>query len=236
MKQFLLVLAFVGISQVNGAQLCERKGLGAFEANPLNCQEFFMCRKGRPVQFTCPQSMFFDVASGTCGYRALCAEKTPSLGGDDDWSEAIGPEYTPIEANPSRLMASSPVCQGAAIGAIRVDTRGCKTFFQCSKDGPVRFECPSGTLFDSNRKYCEAADIASCSFGQNTPAPSTGSSNLKEVLCTGKKVGAKFAYPTDCHKYFVCDGRNSGQILTCPRGTAYNRDRNVCDFAHNVHC
>ncbi|KFB49924.1 AGAP011416-PA-like protein [Anopheles sinensis] len=233
MKQFLLVLAFVGIAQVNGAQLCERKAPGSFVANPLNCKEFFMCRTGRPVQFSCPSGMSFDVSSGTCGYRALCAEKNPSLEGGDDW---LGPEYTPIEANPSRLMSSSSVCQGAAIGAIRVNTQSCKTFYQCSKDGPVRLECPTGTLFDSNRKFCEVADIASCAFGQNTPAPSTGSSNLKEVLCTGQKVGVKFAHPTDCHQYFVCNGRNSGQSLTCPRGTAYNRNRNVCDFAHNVNC
>uniref|UniRef100_A0AAG5DIF4 Chitin-binding type-2 domain-containing protein n=1 Tax=Anopheles atroparvus TaxID=41427 RepID=A0AAG5DIF4_ANOAO len=233
MKQFLLFLACVGISQVYGVQVCNQKAPGTFEASPLNCNEFFMCRPGRPVLFSCPKNMYFDVASSSCGHQALCAGHDASLGN----GEGIGPEYTPIETNPSRLVASSTACHGAPVGAVRLDTTGCRAFYQCTKAGPLRLECPVGTLFDSNRMFCEAADVASCAFEQNTgPSMGSGAGNLLNLLCVGKKVGTKYGHPTNCTQYFLCNGRNVAQLFTCPRGTAYHKERKVCDFANNVNC
>uniref|UniRef100_A0A182YDA1 Chitin-binding type-2 domain-containing protein n=1 Tax=Anopheles stephensi TaxID=30069 RepID=A0A182YDA1_ANOST len=202
--------------------------------SPTNCSEFYMCRVGRPVLFSCPEHMYFDVDTAACGYEAFCADNDVNLSVDP--LEPLGPQYTPIVAEPSRLVPTAGACLGAAAGAIRLDpTSGCSSFFQCTKAGPLRLECPAGTLFDSNRMLCDVADIVSCAFVPTNPVVG-GTSNLLSLLCTGKKNGHKIAHPTNCERYIVCNGRNKPQELKCPPGTAYNKQRSICDFKHNVEC
>ncbi|XP_053660215.1 protein obstructor-E-like [Anopheles marshallii] len=235
MKLLFVLLALGGVCQLNGFKICERKAPGTIMGNPANCSEFYMCRSGRPVLFSCPDNMYFDVDSAACGYEAFCTENDVNL--DVDPLEPFGPEYSPIVADRSRLVPNSGVCLGASAGAIRLDTTGCKSFFQCTKAGPLRLECPAGTLFDSNRILCDPADIVSCAFAPANPivgGPVT--SNILSLLCHGKKNGHKLAHPTNCERYIVCNGRNKPQELKCPSGTAYNKKRNICDFKHNVEC
>ncbi|XP_050080905.1 peritrophin-1-like [Anopheles maculipalpis] len=232
MKLLCVLLAFAGVGQLYGFKICERKAPGTMMGSPTNCSEFYMCRNGRPVLFSCPEHMYFDVDTAACGYEAFCADNDVNLSVDP--LEPLGPEYSPIVADPSQLVPTSRVCFGSAAGAIRLDTAGCSSFFQCTRAGPLRLECPAGTLFDSNRMLCDAADIVSCAFAP--PKPNTGTSNLLTLLCFGKKNGHKIAHPTKCERYVVCNGRNKPQELTCPPGTAYSKQRNICDFAHNVEC
>uniref|UniRef100_A0A6E8W5J0 Chitin-binding type-2 domain-containing protein n=1 Tax=Anopheles coluzzii TaxID=1518534 RepID=A0A6E8W5J0_ANOCL len=220
------------------SQICDRMAPGTIMGSPTNCSEFYMCRNGRPVLFACPENMYFDVDTSACGYEAFCADNDVDF--EQDPYEPPVPEYRPIEANPSQLVPTqTSVCRGAAPGAVRTDTTGCSAFYQCTKAGPLRLECPAGTLFDSNRLVCDAADIVSCAYAPPKPSiggGGTGSGNLLEILCFGKKNGYKFAHPTNCARYVVCNGRNKAQEFTCPTGTAYNKQRKICDFTHNVEC
>ncbi|XP_049298864.1 peritrophin-1-like [Anopheles funestus] len=235
MKLLFVLLALGGVSQLYGLKICERKAPGTLTGNPANCREFYMCRSGRPVLFSCPEKMYFDVASAACGYEALCAAN--DVNSPQVPLDPLGPEYSPIVADPSRLVPSSGVCLGASPGAIRLDTTGCKSFYQCTRAGPLRFECPAGTLFDSNRILCDAADIVSCAFQPANPTVGgTVASNILSLLCFGKKNGHKISHPTNCERYIVCNGHNKPQELKCAPGTAFNKQRNVCDFKHKVQC
>uniref|UniRef100_A0A182WF19 Chitin-binding type-2 domain-containing protein n=1 Tax=Anopheles minimus TaxID=112268 RepID=A0A182WF19_9DIPT len=229
MKLLFVLLALGGVCQLHGFQICDRKAPGTITGNPANCREFYMCRSGRPVVFSCPENMYFDSASSACGYKAYCVENNADPEQD--------PQYSPIVAEPSRLVPSSSVCLRASPGAIRADTTGCKSFYQCTMAGPLRLECPAGTLFDTNRMVCDAADIVSCAFAPANPTAGGNSpSNLLALLCFGKKNGHKLGHPTNCERYVVCNGHNKPQELRCPVGTAYNKERNICDFKHNVVC
>uniref|UniRef100_A0A182Q0V0 Chitin-binding type-2 domain-containing protein n=1 Tax=Anopheles farauti TaxID=69004 RepID=A0A182Q0V0_9DIPT len=250
MKLLLLVLAVGGVVQLQALQVCEQQAPGTIVGSPTNCSEFYMCRSGRPVLFACPYDMYFDVDTSACGYEAFCAENDV----EPDWdpSRPLGPEYPPILTGPSQLVPGSGVCRGASIGSIRLDATGCSAFYQCTKAGPLRLECPIGTLFDSNRLLCEAADLTSCAYvpvKPIAPAPSVPQlpgpshsnngdelAHLLDVLCYGKKNGEKQAHPIKCDQYFLCNGRNKAQVLKCPQGTAYNKKRKVCDFTYNVSC
>uniref|UniRef100_A0A182NPL8 Chitin-binding type-2 domain-containing protein n=1 Tax=Anopheles dirus TaxID=7168 RepID=A0A182NPL8_9DIPT len=234
-----------------GDCVCEQKAPGTMLGSPTNCSEFYMCRTGRPVLFACPVDMYFDVDTSACGYEAFCAEN--DVLPDQDLTRPPGPQYTPIVAEPARLQANSGVCRGASTGSVRVDSTGCSAFFQCTKVGPLRLECPIGTLFDSNRMVCEAADLTSCAYApvkplapapslplipQQPQQPAAGDElgKLLDAMCYGKKNGEKHAHPVNCSQYFLCNGRNKAQVLKCPNGTAYNKKRKICDFAHNVSC
>uniref|UniRef100_A0A182PL69 Chitin-binding type-2 domain-containing protein n=1 Tax=Anopheles epiroticus TaxID=199890 RepID=A0A182PL69_9DIPT len=235
MKLLVVLLALGGFGALYGFKICDRKAPGTIMGSPTNCSEFYMCRDGRPVLFACPENMYFDVDTAACGYEAFCADNDVDF--SQDPYEPPVQEYSPIETNPSQLVTGqSLMCRGAPVGAIRADMTGCSAFYQCTKVGPLRLECPAGTLFDSNRMLCDPADIVSCAYAPppKPPAPSAG--NMLELLCYGKKNGYKFAHPTNCARYVVCNGNNRAQEFTCPSGTAYNKLRKICDFTHNVEC
>ncbi|XP_058055077.1 peritrophin-1-like [Anopheles bellator] len=214
----------------SACQLCNLKKHGALVRNPRNCAEFFMCRPGgRPVRFSCPTGMSFDTARNSCGFGwSVC--------NDSGWTGVEDPvgQYDPIATNPSLLDPLSGVCNGAPTGSLRPWRTGCSGFYQCSTVGSIQFECPVGTLFDSNRLYCEAADLASCDVEpERVPGPA---GNLLDVMCFGKRVGVKYAHPLNCSQYFQCDGRNKALLFNCPRGTAYDKVRRVCGFTNTVVC
>ncbi|XP_053678788.1 peritrophin-1-like [Anopheles nili] len=240
MKSLVLLLALAGIAQLHGFKLCEEREPGAFVGNPANCSEFYMCRSGRPVLFTCPTDMYFDVDSASCGHEAFCAENELS---SEEVAE-LSSGFTPIVAVPPRLEYESSICRGATPGKIRTDPKGCEAFYQCTKIAPLRFSCPAGTLFDSKRLVCEATDKAFCLVAPVTTAPpshSSGSggssiSSLLDVMCHGKQNGMKFSHPINCRQYFLCNGRDRAVLMNCPPGTAYHKTRKVCDFAQFVTC
>ncbi|XP_050094527.1 probable endochitinase [Anopheles aquasalis] len=238
LNALLTVLVVAGASVAQGFKLCNQKAPGTFVRDPLHCGEFFMCRDGRPVRFSCPAGMNYDANTNTCGYGVFCDNNDLSWQLDES---DLQTQYVPIETNPPLLDAVSGVCLGARLGSIRPDTKGCEAFYQCAGAGAIRFECPAGTAFDSNRLYCEVIDIASCQYApqqqqQQQQQPPQQPSNLLHVLCFGKQIGLKYPHPMNCSQYVQCDGRNKAILFNCPRGTSYDRVRKVCGFSNSVSC
>lgn len=53
------------------------------------------------------------------------------------------------------------------------DPYDCGAFFECSNSVPLRFTCPEGTYFDTERTGCSWAENVDCGVRPTTPTPTT---------------------------------------------------------------
>eukprot|EP00088_Acartia_fossae_P046087 TRINITY_DN4970_c0_g1_i15.p1 TRINITY_DN4970_c0_g1~~TRINITY_DN4970_c0_g1_i15.p1 ORF type:complete len:155 (-),score=44.30 TRINITY_DN4970_c0_g1_i15:105-569(-) len=56
-----------------------------------------------------------------------------------------------------------------------------------------------------------------------------------EVDCTGKPDGTFLADPTDCSKFYICDGGLAWQ-QTCDPPLWFDPTLNICNWSDNVEC
>ncbi|XP_055533477.1 probable endochitinase [Wyeomyia smithii] len=242
MKTILVLSALFGAVYSNSL-ICRNYPDGALIPNPENCAEFFMCRPGRAVRFTCPASTQFNTAIQACDPRMAVRCRPGKI--------PVDKEYTPITASPSKIEHTNTACIDKPVATLLPNSAECGSFYQCSPTGVIRFECPAGTLFDSNRLYCERSDIASCTYFPEMPMlpiqpifppivppiviqPESENQLLKR--CTGQRDGTKIRNPFNCRQYIFCISKNRSQIFDCPAGTAFDEDRSACDWERNVKC
>ena len=117
--------------------------------------------------------------------------------------------------------------------------------------------CGEGLAFDYTSQQCKPADALNCITATTSTLAPTSSSittiptkvttttpnelNILYRVCspfTGKMF---FPHPTDCSKLIKCERVENTDfydeiIQTCPGGTLFNPDLQVCDWAHNVVC
>ncbi|XP_058832922.1 peritrophin-48-like [Topomyia yanbarensis] len=236
MKSLILLVAVLAVVHGNSL-ICRNYRAGALLPNPENCAEFFMCRPGRAVRFTCPDNTKYNAAIQACDPTMAVRCKPGKL--------PVDIEYTPITAQPSVIEHTNTACINKPVATLLSNPRECNSFYQCSPTGVIVFECPAGTLFDSNRRYCERSDVASCQFLPQLPMPILPEypgiiipENEDQVLmrCRGQREGAKIRHPTNCRQYIHCSSLNRSQVFTCPAGTAFDELRMTCDWERNVKC
>nr|XP_029732151.1 peritrophin-1-like [Aedes albopictus] len=241
MKLFLVLAAV--IAAVHGNSLiCRNYRSGALVPNPENCSEFFMCRPGRAIQFSCPPYTRFNVAIQACDPTNAVICKPGKL--------PVDVEYTPIRAQPSVIEHTNTACIGKQGILLLANPSSCSSFYQCSPTGVIAFECPAGTLFDANRKYCERSDIASCLSAPVVPPnypdvpvmpelPALPPAAVEDQIlqrCNGYPQGHKLRHPFNCRQYIQCSTMDRSRIFTCPTGTAFDEARATCDWERNVKC
>ncbi|XP_053685673.1 probable endochitinase [Sabethes cyaneus] len=239
MKTIVVLYALFG-AVFGNSLICRNYQNGALLPNPENCAEFFMCRPGRAVRFTCPQFTKYNAAIQACDPTLAVRCKPGKLPVDN--------EYTPITALPSQIEHTNTACINQPMAKLLPNPTDCGSFYQCSPTGVIRFECPAGTLFDSNRLYCERSDITSCTIfipempmlpihpilPPNPIVPETEDALLRR--CRGQPEGSKIRNPFNCRQYIHCLSGNRSRIFDCPAGTAFDEQRTACDWERNVKC
>jgi len=58
----------------------------------------------------------------------------------------------------------------------------------------------------------------------------------QDFSCKGKVAGFYADYANDCQSYYRCDSMMADQRFDCPKGTKFNMDSLVCDWASSVKC
>ncbi|XP_065089412.1 peritrophin-1-like [Ochlerotatus camptorhynchus] len=241
MKSFIVLVAVIAVVHGNSL-ICRNYRSGALVPNPENCAEFFMCRPGRAVQFTCPQNTKFNAAIQACDPTNVVRCKPGRL--------PLDIEYTPILALPSVIEHTNTACIGKQIATLLANPRSCSSFYQCSPTGVIAFDCPVGTLFDANRKYCERNDIASCLNAPVVPPnfpeipvmpqlPALPPIVVEDHIlkrCDGQRQGTQIRHPFNCNQYVQCSTEGRSKVFTCPQGTAFDEARATCDWERNVKC
>uniref|UniRef100_A0A182NPL7 Chitin-binding type-2 domain-containing protein n=1 Tax=Anopheles dirus TaxID=7168 RepID=A0A182NPL7_9DIPT len=252
MQRFLVFAALIAAAS---AQLC--KTSGELVPNPINCKQFFMCRTGRTILFTCPDNTLFNPRTLACD----STNKVRCEPGDIPTNILT----SSLKAEPSRIDHTVTACINRPVSTLLVNTADCSRFYQCSVTGAINFQCPSGTLFDSRRKMCVERELAICGtvadpnppllppqpilppslpivpqpqpLPQPLPQPQPPSNlNSLQMLCRGKPLGAKIRNPTNCMEYVNCVGTTVLRFITCPTGTAFDDVRKICDWVQNVKC
>ncbi|XP_058053374.1 probable chitinase 10 [Anopheles bellator] len=248
MQHFVVLAALVAAAS---AQLCSNPG--QLVPNPMNCKEFFMCRSGRTILFSCPDNTLFNPRTLACDMtnRVHCEWGTLP---DNVINSAI-------KANPSQIEHTVTACINQPIAMLLPNVQDCQRFYQCSATGAIAFQCPHGTNFDAWRKTClEAGDAICGTVSQPNPplvppvivppivmppailpptlpvVPPTNNQNSLQMLCRGKPLGAMIRNPANCREFVRCVGTNQLRLTECPVGTAFDDVRNVCDWSQNVKC
>ncbi|XP_055628896.1 probable endochitinase [Toxorhynchites rutilus septentrionalis] len=230
--ELIIIMVVALFATANGFSLiCRNYRSGALIPNPENCSEFFMCRPGRAVKFSCPRNTRFNPVIRACDTNTAVRCIPGQLPVDN--------EYTPINAAPSVIELGNSACVNQRIASLLPNTRSCSTFHQCSSVGVITFECPPGTLFDANRLYCERSDTASCLIVPEIPILPIPPDFIDTEIhrrCIGQREGTKIRNPLNCRQYIHCSSGNRFQVFDCPPGTAFNEQQMVCDWERNVQC
>ncbi|EAL39507.3 AGAP011415-PA, partial [Anopheles gambiae str. PEST] len=221
-------------------QLC--KNTGDLVPNPINCKQFFMCRTGRTILFTCPDNTLFNPRTLACD----STNKVRCEPGDIPTSILT----SSLKALPANIEHTVTACINQPVATLLSNTADCSRFYQCSITGAINFQCPAGTLFDANRKMCVERDVAICgTVGMPNPplVPSVpiqppslpippSNLNSLQMLCRGKPLGAKIRNPSNCSEYVNCIGTTILRFTRCPIGTSFDDVRKICDWVQNVQC
>ncbi|XP_035786737.1 probable endochitinase [Anopheles albimanus] len=256
MQRFIVLAVLIAAAN---AQFCSRPG--QIVPNPINCKEFFMCRTGRLILFSCPDNTLFNPRTMACDTtnRVRC-----ELG--DIPNNIL---TSAIKANPSKIEHTVTACINQPIASLLADHLDCSRFYQCSVTGSIGFQCPTGTLFDTRQRTCVERDLAVCGTVAlpnpplvpslpiqppvlpvlppslpvlppslpSIPQPQPpNNQNSLQMLCRGKPLGATVRNPLNCKQFVNCIGSNQLRLTTCPNGTAFDDVRKVCDWAQNVKC
>uniref|UniRef100_A0A182WR54 Chitin-binding type-2 domain-containing protein n=1 Tax=Anopheles quadriannulatus TaxID=34691 RepID=A0A182WR54_ANOQN len=149
MQRFLVFAALIAAAS---AQLC--KNTGDLVPNPINCKQFFMCRTGRTILFTCPDNTLFNPRTLACD----STNKVRCEPGDIPTSILT----SSLKALPANIEHTVTACINQPVATLLSNTADCSRFYQCSITGAINFQCPAGTLFDAYRKMCVERDVAIC--------------------------------------------------------------------------
>ncbi|XP_058117161.1 probable endochitinase [Anopheles ziemanni] len=256
MQRFIILATLIAIAS---AQLC--KGPGELVPNPINCQEFFMCRTGRVILFSCPANTLFNPRTLACDSTNKVRCEFGSLPNNVLTSA--------LKAAPAQIEHTVTACINRPISTLLPNPTDCSRFYQCSVTGSIGFECPLGTLFDTQQKLCVERNDAICGTVAQpnpptipiqppslpivpptlpivppalpivppvAPIPPNSDLNSLQMLCRGKPVGTKVRNPTNCREFVNCIGSNTLRYTTCPSGTAFDDVRKTCDWVQNVKC
>lgn len=174
---------------------------GVFIKNTANCDGYQLCWDGDLINGTCPGTLYFDAAAGTCNnpQDVECTEQATNPPGLD--AEIICPE-------PGAFIADNTTCNG---------------YYYCmppvKNGGPMSLvwaECPNGRFFDpANGGSCIARTQMECGYNR----------------CVGMGVTQiQLANESndDCFGFAIC--QNGIQIGSgnCPNGNYFDELTQLC--------
>jgi len=155
------------------------------------------------------------------------------------------PTATPVAA-PTEPPHAAPFAARTLDGkCCPVDFTGLRAYNSCQKYihcnngvvyGAGEIECPPGTLFDNNLQFCNhEAQVQCAPESCNSIAPTPTPPEREEMCCSPGETAYR---PYDsCNKYYHCvSGTVTGAEISCPAGTLFNANLNVCDWAATVTC
>ncbi|KAG8188925.1 hypothetical protein JTE90_014977 [Oedothorax gibbosus] len=222
-----------GTTVTGGDFQCEEEG---FFRDSVDCRKYYECKRDGgqlvKIECECPEGQVFDVDGWYCNARELA----PPCDGDAPFR-----------------------CEGE--GFFR-DPEDCSRYFRCAREGDrleeTRFECPNGTVFDEEGRYCNAPELApSCDNSTATTAQesvsttSSGSSSSNGEDSTGSTATTApssttagsndscteegfFRESEDCSKYHSCTrNQDSGELertdFECKDGRVFDEAGNYCN-------
>lgn len=146
-----------------------------FLSNGMQCDRYFMCFNGKPIEMQCASGLTFNSRTNQCSQEACRV----SLGGDSPLL-AFNLTCPPILPQTTHWSCSSWENQR------HPDDNDCERYYHCQNGVQYGGRCPEGLLFDSRTSRCVEPRDATC--GQFTTTPTTTGTSTGTTGSTGSTV------------------------------------------------
>ncbi|XP_059607433.1 peritrophin-1-like [Phlebotomus argentipes] len=138
---------------------CDGKDWQYFVDPQSNCRSYFRCENGRPVRHNCDHGLLFDTNTLSCNWEQSvhCAHvpNYPSIP-EPPMNQPGQPGHQPSPAG------FCPPNENPQTPTHLADTSDCTKFFKCLNGRPIPQNCPTGTHWNDNMKYCDYPSNAQC--------------------------------------------------------------------------
>ncbi|XP_050508475.1 peritrophin-1-like isoform X1 [Diabrotica virgifera virgifera] len=209
---------------------CPKPGNEAtFWPDPVNCSEYIECFAGKASIMECPPDLWWNQEKQYCDYKSNVDCKI------DPSAPTEAPRTRATQATRPSDFTPDPNCPYPS-DIITYDyvPGNCSEYYECDHGLRYLEKCPANRLWNHIKNYCDFPDEVDCSrapVATTTPGPSTAPSQV----CVGQKDGTLLPDADDCAKYYECL-RGQAIEFTCPDGTLWDQDEQVCDYPSRVDC
>lgn len=118
---------------------CPRTGV-IFRSHPHDCQKYFICAEGSLIHHTCANGIHFNPASLQCDF----------------------PQNVQCRSN-HILIPQTPLLPDCSYGESHFPNLiNCNQYYLCVNDEPKPMKCPTGQLWNNEKKKCERSNTSSC--------------------------------------------------------------------------
>jgi hypothetical protein len=218
---------------------------------PGDCNKYYLCTNGQKEERSCPENMFFNAETNTCGYEdEVDCSYTPTSTQSTASTASTTPAPTTITTAATITTDSSPIdplCPTTQGTSYVVYPGDCSKYYKCTDGHSDLLKCPENMFFNPFTNQCDYVDNVSCGLTpksssststSSTSAPTTNTPvtpSTIDPVCPSTQGTSYVVYPDDCSKYYKCTNGYS-TILKCPENMVFNPETKSCDYSDNVSC
>ncbi|MBN4742797.1 hypothetical protein H4F41_24485, partial [Escherichia coli] len=136
------------------AAICGNDGSSGVLVAHENCNQFYKCDHGTPVEQICPGTLLFDASKDRCEWpeTVSCGDRVIPEGNDNDNENN---DWTGGGAGNDDPSQASAICAEEGSNNAYVAHEECGKFYQCWAGQPIPLVCPTGFLFNPKVDYCD---------------------------------------------------------------------------------
>jgi hypothetical protein len=195
--------------------------------NPDNCQDYYICLFGSPMDASCEGSQIFDIQINECNNpeNSICIK-------DKDKPTTT---TTIVETN---------VCEGHE-GVVEIpNPDNCQDYYICLFGSPMDASCEGSQIFDIQTNGCNDPEESICIKDKDKPTTTTttkkptttvSTTSTKRPSTTTKQPSRDcpidqikyIAHENDCSKFYQCYFGQKN-LRKCPVGQFWNDRYSVC--------
>ena len=206
----------------------------------LSCNFFIMCTNTRGIRQRCPSNLFYEPKTDSCKFphKVNCIDGR-RINLTDNISITT---LTPLD-----------ICSRAKFG-LTSDPESCQHYIQCAHGRPFRRKCPTSTYFNITLLQCVHASGNSCPpttphvtalpttvpFQPSLVIPDIFSicQNATATVTSSIGIGNTGRIPVarSCVAFYECKNGVVVDILRCPDGSFFNKEKQECVVGVSSSC
>ncbi|XP_023944020.1 peritrophin-1-like [Bicyclus anynana] len=114
-----------------------------------NCNKFYKCSNGEPVEFQCPKTLMFSLNDEVC-----------------DWPREVdcGNRKKEDEVAEVDEESSDPkvICARAGSNGALIPHEYCNQLYMCARGVPIELQCPNPLMYNKDTKLCDWESEVEC--------------------------------------------------------------------------